>query len=216
MTSSPTHPKSNRKSESAVKVAKKIFKKAYKDDKDPWLALLDQHNTPTQGVNSSPAQQLMSLRTRTLLPVSANLLYPRVEEVVQEKLKTKRQKAKSYYDRGAKVLPDLEVGQEVRVAGQRKKTWEPATCIQKLSDRSYMVEVNRERVRRNREALKSKYDTGSLTQNQLKPVKTGGQAAMNNTHHENVSHPQQRNPSVPLKTTRTRAVRAPARFKDYV
>ena len=32
--------------------------------------------------------------TRTLLPVSANLLYPRVEEGVKEKLKAKRQTAK--------------------------------------------------------------------------------------------------------------------------
>ena len=84
MTSSPKHAKSNGKAESAVKVAKKIFKKAHRDNKDPWLALLDQRNTPTQGVNSSPVQRLMSRRTRTLLPVSANLLYPRVEKGVKE------------------------------------------------------------------------------------------------------------------------------------
>ena len=128
VTSSPTHAKSNGKAESAAKVAKKLFKKAYRDNKDPWLALLDQRNMPTQGVNSSPAQRLMSRRTRTLLPVSSNLLYPKVEEGVTEKLKIKRQKAKSYYDRGAKLLPKLEVGQEVRVAGQRSKTWEAGTC----------------------------------------------------------------------------------------
>ena len=94
MTSSPKHAISNGKAKSAVKVAKKIFKKAHRDNKDPWLVLLDQRNTPTQGVNSSPVQRLMSRRTRTLLPVSANLLYPRVEEGVKEKLKAKRQTAK--------------------------------------------------------------------------------------------------------------------------
>ena len=140
VTSSPRHVKSNGKAESAVKVAKKIFKKAHRDNKDPWLALLDQRNTPTQGVNSSPVQRLMSRRTRTLLPVSANLLYPRVEEGsgVKEKLKAKRQTAKGYCDRSAKVLPELEIGQEVRIAGQRNKIWEPGTCVQKLSDRSYL------------------------------------------------------------------------------
>ena len=96
--SSPRHAKSNGKAESAVKVAKKIFKKAHRDNKDLRLALLDQRNTPTQGVNSSPVQRLMSRRTCTQLPVSANLLYPRVEEGVKEKLKGKRQTAKSYYD----------------------------------------------------------------------------------------------------------------------
>ena len=130
VTSSPSHVKSNGKAESAVKVAK--FKKAHRDNKDPWLALLDQRNTPTQGVNSSPVQRLKSRRTRTLLPVSANLLYPRVEEGVKEKLKAKRQTAKGYYDRSTKALPELEIGQEVRVAGQRNKIWEPGTCVQKI------------------------------------------------------------------------------------
>ena len=158
MTSSPRHAKSNGKAESAVKVAKKTFKKAHRDNKDQWLALLDQQNTPTQGVNSSPVQRLMSRRTRTLLPVSANLLCPRVEEGVKEKLKAKRQAAKGSYDRSAKVLPELEIGQEVRIAGQRSKSWEPGTCVQKLSDRSYLVEINGSTLRRNREALRPKKD----------------------------------------------------------
>ena len=151
VTSSPTHAKSNGKAESAVKVVKKMFKKAHRDSKDPWLALLDQRNTPTQGVGSSPAQRLMSRRTRTLLPIAANLLYPKVEEGVTKMLKLKRQKAKSYHDRSSIVLSKLEIGQEVRVAGQRNKTWEPGTCVEKLSDRSYMVEVNGAIIRRNRE-----------------------------------------------------------------
>ena len=95
MMSSPRHAKSNGKAEYTVKVAKKIFKKAHRDNNDPWLALMDQQNTPTQGVNSSPVQRLMSHRTRTLLPVLANLLYPRVEGV-KEKLKAKRQTGKGY------------------------------------------------------------------------------------------------------------------------
>ena len=172
MTSSPKHAKSNGKAESAVKVAKKIFKKAHRDNKDPWLALLDQRNTPTQGVNSSPVQRLMSRRTRTLLPVSANLLYPRVEEGVKEKLKAKRQTAKGYYDRSAKVLPELEIGQEVKVADQRNKVWEAGTCVQKLSDRSYLVEVNGNTLRRNRQALRPKKDTqmtGETTIAETKP-----------------------------------------------
>ena len=141
MTSSPGNAKSNGKAKSAVKVGKKIFKKAHRDNKDPWLALLDQQNTPTQGVNSSTVQRLMSRRTHTLLPVSANLLCPGVEGV-KEKLKAKKQTAKGYYDRSAKVLPELEIGQEVRVFGQRNKIWEAGTCVQKLSDCSCLVEVN--------------------------------------------------------------------------
>ena len=168
VTSSPTHAKSNGKAESAVKVVKKMFKKAHRDSKDPWLALLDQRNTPTQGVGSSPAQRLMSRRTRTLLLIAANLLYPKVEEGVTKMLKLKRQKAKSYHDRSSIVFSELEIGQEVRVAGQRKKTWEAGTCVEKLSDRSYMVEVNGAIIRRNREALKPKRDIGPHNQGETK------------------------------------------------
>ena len=53
-------------------------------------------------------------------------------------MNSKRQTAKGHYDRSAKVLPELEIGQEVRIAGQQNKIWEPGTCVQKLSDRSYL------------------------------------------------------------------------------
>ena len=162
MTSSPKHAKSNGKAESAVKVAKKIFKKAHRDNKDPWLALLDQRNAPTQGVNSSPVQRLMSRRTRTLLPVS-----------------------------------ELLWGQEVRVAGQRNKVWEAGTCVQKLSDRSYLVEVNGNTLRRNRQAFRPKKDTqmtGETTIAETKPpssvpAETEGQTALRSTNHSDVTTP---------------------------
>ena len=73
--------------------------KAVKDNKDPWLALLDQRNTPTESLGSSPVQRLMSRRTRTLLPTATNLLYPKVPENVDQLLKLKRQKTKFYHDR---------------------------------------------------------------------------------------------------------------------
>ena len=47
-----------------MKIVKSLFKKALKDSKDPWLAPLDQRNTPME---SSPAQRLMSRRTRALV-----------------------------------------------------------------------------------------------------------------------------------------------------
>ena len=128
VTSSPHHPKANGKAESAVKIAKGLFKKSQKSGKDPWLALLDQRNTPVEGLETSPAQRLMSRRTRTQLPTATSLLYPKVVDGVQEKIKLKRQRAKAYYDRTAKVLPELEVGQEVKVAPLHKsQTWKTAT-----------------------------------------------------------------------------------------
>lgn len=72
VTSSPYHPKSNGNAESAVKIVKSRIKKAQRDNKDPWLSLLDYRNTPTTGMQTSPAQRLMSRRTKTLVPISSN------------------------------------------------------------------------------------------------------------------------------------------------
>ena len=153
--SSPHHPKSNGKAESSIKAVKQLFKKAERDGKDPWLTLLDYRNTPTEGINASPAQRLMSRRTRTLLPTASSPLRLEVCTHSTEKLKSKRQKAKFYHDRPAKQLPELEIGQEVRIQPLRKKqTWKEATCTEKLSDRSFVVKSGNEFSRRNRQFLR--------------------------------------------------------------
>ena len=74
ITTSPCYPKSNGKAENAIKAAKQLMKKAKKDRADAYLALLHYGNTPTQGLDTSPAQRLMSCRTKTLLPTTVNLL----------------------------------------------------------------------------------------------------------------------------------------------
>ena len=85
MTSSPHHHTSNGKAESAVKVMKNLFKKALRAGRDPWLASLEYRNTPVETVGSSPAQRLMSRRTKTLMPTASTLLCPRVVEGVEKK-----------------------------------------------------------------------------------------------------------------------------------
>ena len=80
---------------------------ANRDNKDPWLSLLDYRNTPTAGMQTSPVQRLMSRRTKTLVPIATNLLYPEVPKGVPDKIQQKRQRAKSYHDRKVRVLPDV-------------------------------------------------------------------------------------------------------------
>ena len=89
VSSSPHHQKANGKAESAVKIAKNLFKKALRENKDPWLALLDFRNTPTQGMQTSPVQRLMSRRTKTLVPIATSLLKPEVADGVTEKIELK-------------------------------------------------------------------------------------------------------------------------------
>jgi len=81
-----------------------------------------------------------------------------------EKLKLKRQKAKWYHDHSTRTLPELEVGQEVQVAPlQKNVTWKRGTCLEKFSDRSYLVkpEGNGQAVHQNRELLKPAEKTSS-------------------------------------------------------
>lgn len=56
VTSSLQHPQSNRKAESAVKIVKSLCKRAKLNESDPWVASLHWRNTPTEGLDSSPAQ----------------------------------------------------------------------------------------------------------------------------------------------------------------
>ncbi|CAB4029512.1 PREDICTED: uncharacterized protein K02A2.6-like, partial [Paramuricea clavata] len=228
VTSSPYHARSNGKSEWGVKIAKNLFKKAQKDNKDPWLALLDYRNTPTEGVQTSPCQRLMSRRTRTPLPVATSLLYPEVSEGIKERLQRKRQKAKSNFDRNGKFLPDLDVGQEVRVRGKRDKTWELGKCLEKLSDRSYMVQTNGEKLRRNREEIRPCLDVEE--RNSANNPETEVSLDAESDQHEPTvpveSKPNgsQRRSSRSItatpdcrgnQTRSSRTIKAPARYKDY-
>lgn len=227
VTSSPRYPRSNGKAESAVKIFKSLFKKAFKDNRDPWLALLDYRNTPTEGMKSSPTQHLMSRRTRTLLPTATSLLQPKVLEGVNKKIKVKKQKAKYYQDRTARTLPGIEIGQEVRVAPQeRNQPWKSGTCVKKLSDRSYLVETSSETLRRNRQSLKPAPSTSSQSLGRQSPASTTSFEASPPVSKtaaiapETQTAPQMKSPEVPaapkVLRTRTRIVKPPSRYQDFV
>ena len=208
VTSSPYHPKSNGKAESAVKIVESLIKKAQRDNKESWLSLLDYRNTPTTGMQTSPAQRLMSRRTKTLVPISSNLLYPEVPEGVQNQIQRKRQKAKSFHDRNVKVLPDLEIGQEVRLSPlQRGKPWKAGTCVEKLSDRSYMVKADGELFRRNRHDLKPTQENPPA--DRPAPVPQSASESY-------VAAAATPAPNPVARRTSSRNIKRPARFADYV
>ena len=85
VTSSPEYPQSNGKVENAVKTSKNLMKKAARTNSDFKLVLLDWRNTPTEGIQSSPAQRMFGRRTRTLLPTSRELLEPQLVRDVRER-----------------------------------------------------------------------------------------------------------------------------------
>ena len=75
---------------------------------DPYLALLDHRNIPTE-TDSSPVHRLFSRRTRNLLPLSSRQLQPKSvpPQDVQERLINSKQKQAFYYNLKGTALPEL-------------------------------------------------------------------------------------------------------------
>lgn len=90
VTSSPNYAQSNGKAENAVKVIKRLINKSVADQKDPYLALLDLRNTPSQDIGYSAIQRIFGRRTKTLLPVSEDMLKPRYADKVKNSSIIKR------------------------------------------------------------------------------------------------------------------------------
>ena len=64
----------NGNTESAVKAAKALMNKCTQSKTDPYIALLEARNTPTQDCGSSPVQCILNRRTRSFLPMTESLL----------------------------------------------------------------------------------------------------------------------------------------------
>lgn len=162
VTSSPYHQQGNGKAESAVKTAKRIIVKADIDNEDMWWCLLHWRNTPNK-IGSSPVQRLMSKKTRCGLPAIAKSFTPEIVSDVPDKIEANKKRAKYYYDQSTKTLPDLEVGQgvQVQLRPDTKKTWSKGFVKDKLSSRSYVVDVEGTPYRRDRINIRASGSTNS-------------------------------------------------------
>ena len=145
--------------ESVVKTVKRLFKKAYKMNEDPYLALLAHRSTPSTNDTMSPAQKLFKREKRTQLPDLRSFISKKTEPA-EKQLPAKfhqriHNKQKQYHDQSAKELPQIPNGATVRI--HEKKSWPTkAQVIEKAaSPRSYNVqtEENGTFVRGNRRDL---------------------------------------------------------------
>ena len=181
VTSSPHYPQSNGRAENAVKTVKRLLTKCQETRQSEFQALLDWNNTPTEGVGSSPAQRFLGRRCRTLLPMTESMLKPAYDTTTDaQALKGKRDKQSYYYDRQARDLPPIAVGETVRLRLPGKKRWTSGICTGTEGPRSYTVQVGCTVYRRNRRHL----------------IKGGEQ-----THQEEPSEPSQLDdpaPNLPL------------------
>nr|XP_049697651.1 uncharacterized protein LOC126054853 [Helicoverpa armigera] len=145
-------PQSNGKSERAVQTVKSMLIKCLRDNSDFQLALLNYRNTPRDGL-SSPSQLLMSRQLRCKLPVSVNMLKPKVVEE-HETMLQKQIISKRWFDRNTKVLPELKCGDEAICLNGKNKRTRCKVIGQAGFPRSYFVETScGNKVRRNRRHL---------------------------------------------------------------
>ena len=154
ITSSPRYPQSNGKAENAVKTVKRLFTKCAESGQSEIRALLDWRNTPTEGMDTSPAQRFLGRRCKALLPTNTTLLQPCFETTEDKQaLNRLKDKQKFYYNHQAKPLTPLSAGETVHMQLPGEKTWTPGVCMGQRGPRSYKVKVGDQEYRCNRRQL---------------------------------------------------------------
>ena len=131
-----------------------MLKKARDDKQDPLLSILEWRNTPTEGVGASPVQLLYGRRTRTRLPVASKQLKPTLIEGVTKRMEKIKEKQKRYFDRQSRTLKK-STGDVIRMRCPGDSKWSLGKVIEVMGFRSYLVEVNGRRYRRNRKHLRT-------------------------------------------------------------
>ena len=135
-TSSPNHPQGNGKAESAVKVIKNLIKKALKDGRDQYEALLELRNTPRQDTGLSPNQMMFGRNTRSMIPTTS---YSKMNN--DSNLRSARKHSvKKWYDKRSKELPTLETDDSVYFEQTKGRNWKLGKIKEKISDRSIIVQ----------------------------------------------------------------------------
>lgn len=141
VTSSPRYPQSNGQVERTVQTIKSIIIKAQESGADYRLALLEYLNTPLEKDMPSPAELLQSRKLRGILPFSQKQLKPKIHKNIHKQLLNRQQIQKRYYDRNARNLRPLQIGEKVRVLDLIKKRWIPGTITSILKDRSFEIKL---------------------------------------------------------------------------
>ena len=221
-TSSPGHQQANGKAEAAVKTAKHILGRAIKSTQDPYLAIFEYHNIPSQDT-VSPAQQMFGRMTRTMLPVHTNLLNPKDSALIKQNQKLRDSRKVWYYNQNACDLEHLAEGQTVRMRPliNKKGHWERGTIPKQLDKWSYEIESGSNVFCRNRVDIRptndnSVSDTRENTEVKLPDivqVPNENEAQEPSNVHEPKEPPQVHKPKTTLRRS-TREHTVPKYLKD--
>ena len=202
-TSSPRYPQSNGESERAVRTLKQLLSK----NDDAQLALLTYRTTPLQS-GLSPSEMLMGRQLRTRLPTTDSKLQQGVPEharqtvVIREDEQRNAQQQQFDLRHRAKDLPALQPGNNVWIRDMNRHG---SVVKRSPQPRSYLVQMPKGIVRRNRAALvtMSDHHEDDIAEQPSVP-----------SEHADVATTPRRPPSSPLamRTRTGRLVRAPVRL----
>lgn len=138
---SPRFPQSNGLAERCVGIVKMIFRKALEEGKDYRVSLMEYRNTPIAGLDLSPSQLMFNRRLKTKLPISGNLLNPEIFLDVKNRLENRQNVQKYHYDRTAKSLRSLGVGDTVGIRDFGNRAWERGRIVDLAANpRSFKVQ----------------------------------------------------------------------------
>ncbi|KAK3087333.1 hypothetical protein FSP39_004790 [Pinctada imbricata] len=207
-TSSPHYPQSNGMAERTVQTVKNILKKCKETKSDPNLAFLEYRNTPIEGIGS-PSQLLFGRRTRSVIPTHGELLNPNNKSTrnVRRSLKSKQRRTKQQYDKNARPLTELKPGDVVNIQTQ-EEPWKKGVVLDKRSEpRSYTVESEGVKYRRNRRDLRQVPELCERDDNHVD----------DEIQHRNEpsSAPDNNSSDNAYRTRSGRAVHLPEKFKDF-
>lgn len=152
--SSPRYPQSNGLAEKGVAIAKGLLKRCFEaNEKDNFqYHILEYNNTPVADLQLAPTQLFFGRLIKTKLPTAELLLFRNSidESEIGERIKKKRKKQKEYFDRNAKTLPELQLGDRI-IFKKTDKKWYYGKIVQNINGRSYVIKDNNNNYfRRNR------------------------------------------------------------------
>ena len=220
ITTSPHHHKANGRAEAAVKIVKHMLQKVNSEGGDIYKSILEWRNTVTPGSTSSPAQRLMSRRTRSFMPCADSMLQPQVIKDVPHAIIKRRQMSKQHYDKGAKNLPKLIVGQPVNVKAhpqQPRSNWK-AGHVAIEPHRRYAVEVEGRTYCCNRVHIRDRADTSNnLDSPETVPVMTSPiTETTDKTPSVQTAPTAQPSPQAEYRTKSGRVSKPPKYLEDFV
>jgi len=111
-----------------------MLKRTVLQHQDEYLTLLELRNTPRQDVRKSPAEIMFGRVTRSLLPT-----LPKPCHKIYLNRRCKRQIAIKYYDKRARSLQPLCVGDRIIFQSPNMEGWQKGQIVRKLGARTYII-----------------------------------------------------------------------------